>query len=209
MPVYCPPVCELMNSDELMANYYNVNAQAFFEGTVNVDMSSLYGAFLPMLPAGGAILDAGCGSGRDSQYFLSQGFAVTAFDASESLVAMASQHAGLSVQHATFTSFQAALGSFDGIWACASLLHVPADELHDTFAHLAGWLKSDGVFYCSFKYGTEEVERDGRRFTNLDEARLDVQLANTPLSVQQTWITGDLRPGREHEKWLNVLLMKK
>ncbi|KLV04480.1 hypothetical protein ABT56_15220 [Photobacterium aquae] len=192
-----------------MPNYYSVNAQAFFDGTVNVDMSSLYSAFLPVLPFGGAILDAGCGSGRDSHYFVGQGFAVTAFDASDAMVALASEYSGLSVHHATFSTFTAPPASFDGIWACASLLHVPADELHATFAHLATLLKPEGLFYCSFKYGKEEVERDGRRFTNLDEVGLGALLVDTLLTVKQTWITGDLRPGRDHEKWLNALLVKR
>ncbi|RJG50512.1 hypothetical protein D1Z90_03260 [Motilimonas pumila] len=69
-------------------------------------------------------------------------------------------------------------------------------------------LKSDGAFYCSFKYGDDEVERDQRTFTNLNEFLLSQVLQGTSLTVQSTWVTSDLRPSRQQEQWLNAILIK-
>lgn len=189
-------------------SYYDDNARSFFDGTVAVEMAPLYERFLPLIKPQGKILDAGCGSGRDSLYFINHNYQVVAFDASPALVDLASKHTQQPVKLAQFLSFDAPADQFDGIWACASLLHVPYSLLTETFIHLAKMLKSDGAFYCSFKYGDDEVERDQRTFTNLNECLLSQVLQGTSLTVQSTWVTSDLRPGRQQEQWLNAILMK-
>lgn len=189
-------------------DYYDQHAEPFFDETVRVDMSSLYCRFLPRLPEPAAILDAGCGSGRDAQAFSRLGHAVTAFDASPALVTLAERHFGKPVHCLRFhdITWQHA---FDGIWACASLLHVPLAELTEVVQRLRNALKSDGILYASFKYGSGEREHQGRRFTDLDEPGLAALLAEVPgLAEVETWITGDLRPGREAERWLNTLLRR-
>ena len=191
----------------MFSSYYNQNAQAFFTGTANVEMTTLYDKFVPSIAKGARILDAGCGSGRDSKYFASQGFKVQAFDASEQLVELARKHTGLNVIKATFLEFEPT-EQVDAIWACASLLHVAKTELSKTIIHLSTMLKNKGIFYCSFKYGDEEVERDGRRFTNVNELSLPGYLDDSILTIKEQWITNDLRPDREHEKWLNCILVK-
>jgi len=188
--------------------YYNTNAKEFYDGTIDVDMNSLYSRFVPLLPTNANIVDAGCGSGRDTKYFVSKGFNVTAFDASEKLVALAEQFTNQVIQHSTFLDFQSETARFDAIWACASLLHVPYNDLARTLSHLSQSLKSGGIFYCSFKYGDNEVERNGRRFTNLNETELRKLIRDTSLTIEEQWITSDLRVGREDEKWLNVILKK-
>ena len=170
-------------------------------------MSPLYQEFLSSIPADGHIVDAGCGSGRDSRYFFEQGFTVTAFDASPALVELAKKHTDLPVLLNTFSEFSASKPA-DGIWACASLLHVPFNELTATFTQLAKSLKTGGVFYCSFKYGAGEVVREGRHFTNLNETLLAEVLQDTGLTVDKHWQTGDQREGRESERWLNAILIK-
>lgn len=187
--------------------YYHANAAAFHADTAEVDMSELYAEFVPLIPKGAHIVDAGCGTGRDALAFQAQGFQVSAFDASEALIAIAQQRLGVHALQCTFTEFQAK-EPVAAIWACASLLHVPFSELPSTFSHLAAQLVSQGVLYCSFKYGDNEVERGGRRFTNLNEVLLTNVLQNTNLTIQKIWITGDARPGREHEQWLNAILVK-
>lgn len=187
--------------------YYDQHADAFIAGTLDVQMQSLYDKFLPHLPAGAHILDAGCGSGRDSRYFLQQGFVVTALDASWPLVLHARTLTGLPVLHCRFDEFVASQ-PLDAIWACASLLHVPQAELVLVMDHLARQLRRGGLFYCSFKYGVGEVSRDGRSFTHLDESGLAALLTKLPLSVVECWQTADLRPGRQEERWLNVLLRR-
>ncbi|TOB16037.1 SAM-dependent methyltransferase, partial [Vibrio parahaemolyticus] len=133
-------------------SYYNQHAQEFFDSTVHVEMDSLYREFLPLVQKGGNILDAGCGSGRDSKVFKELGFQVHAIDASAVLAKLAEELIEQPVQIATFQDFESEK-RFDAIWACASLLHVPFDELPHSFLNLSKSLKNNGVFYCSFKYG--------------------------------------------------------
>lgn len=188
-------------------SFYNNNADSFFNDTVKVDLSDLYENFTPLLQPQAKILDAGCGAGRDSKYFIEQGFKVTAFDASAELANKASEYIGIKVMDNTFANFKSST-KFDAIWACASLLHVPSSELSASFVNLAQQLKTAGIFYCSFKYGTNDIERNGRYFTNADEARLAQFIENTGLEIKNSWVTGDARPNRQDEKWLNAILVK-
>ncbi|EGQ7993910.1 class I SAM-dependent methyltransferase [Vibrio vulnificus] len=189
--------------------YYTENAQSFFESTVSVDVQKLYDQFLPHLDPNSAILDAGCGSGRDAKHFKALGFRVTAFDANQALVELASRHLEQHVIHAKFDTFGAEPNSFDGIWACASLLHVPDKELGATFLTLSQLLRPQGLFYCSFKYGQAAQVRNGRFFTDMDEHKLHATLTTSPLTIKQTWVTSDVRPGRGSEQWLNAILIRR
>ncbi|MBV5273652.1 MAG: class I SAM-dependent methyltransferase [Lamprocystis purpurea] len=192
--------------DDDTTAYYRANADTFFADTLAVDMAPLYARFLPHLPVGGRILDAGCGSGRDALAFRERGYAVTAFDASAELAALAAAHLGQPVQVLRFQDLERTQ-AFDGIWACASLLHVPGAELPEVLRRLAMALRPGGVLYASFKYGSGEREHHGRRFTDLDEAGLATLLTQVQgLTELETWTTGDRRPGRESERWLNALL---
>lgn len=188
-------------------NYYDQNAQEFFDGTINVDMASLYSEFIPLITKASFILDAGCGSGRDSKAFKQLGFKVHAIDASEELGKLAKAQINQEVEITTFQQFSSPQ-RFDAIWACASLLHVPMNELPRTVKNLAKHLKPKGVFYCSFKYGDNEIERNGREFTNLNETLLEKVITGSGITVLKTWCTYDLRKGRESEKWLNAILIK-
>lgn len=189
-------------------NYYQNNAQTFFDGTVNVDMSSLYETFTRSLAPSARVLDAGCGSGRDAKAFMEMGYQVEAFDASSALVEMARAHTGLPVQLMTFADV-AWKAEFDGIWCCASLLHIPAVELPGVMQKLADALKAGGVWYVSFKYGNGEREVDGRRFTDMDEMGLRRMVeAVSDIEIQALWTTRDARPGRD-EVWLNGILLKR
>ncbi|UJF21372.1 class I SAM-dependent methyltransferase [Shewanella sp. OMA3-2] len=189
-------------------DFYNQHSDAFYSDTVNVNMTALYNEFVPLIPLTGTILDAGCGSGRDSAYFIKQGFKVTAFDASEALVNKARLYTGLEVSLATFDSFDTRF-KFDAIWACASLLHVPSPLITTTFKRLASHLAVGGIFYCSFKYGDDDISRGGRFFTNANEERLASFIAHSDLSIKKTWITQDVRPDRQDDKWLNAILIKR
>ncbi len=188
--------------------YYDTNADEFYNNTVSVDMKPLYDAFLKKLPAKASVVDAGCGSGRDSKFLISEGFNVIAFDQSKALAQKACELTGLNVLAESFLSMEIPEKSQDAIWACASLLHVSFDDLPKTFDHMANWLKASGVFYCSFKYGDAEKKRGERSFTDMNEARLNEVIKNTSLNIKSTWITDDRRKGREDERWFNALLIK-
>lgn len=195
-------------------NWYQDNAPAFIAATAQLDLSALYSRFLPLLPPQGQILDFGCGSGRDSLAFARAGFAVLALDPCAAFVAHLRQE---SEQHGLTERLQARLGSvealtaderFDGIWACASLLHLPKAELPAVLARLAGALKPGGVLYASFKHGSFAGERNGRYFTDLEHAAAETLVAQTPgLVLRELWQTEDLRPERV-ESWLNVLAQR-
>ncbi|MFV1975806.1 MAG: class I SAM-dependent methyltransferase [Candidatus Scalindua sp.] len=187
-------------------DYYEQNAREFFQATYCVDLSSLYDDFLKFLPCNSNILDVGCGSGRDSKAFLGLGYRVLAIDASPAIAKLAEKYIQQPVEicRAQDISY---VQQFDGIWACASLLHVPRCDLSDTLQRLLKALKPDGILYVSFKYGSNEYERDGRHFTNMNEAELARILTNiNGFREIKTWITEDFRPDRLNENWLNILL---
>ena len=188
-------------------SYYQQHAQRFFDETAWVDMSELYNCFLAYLPPGARILDAGCGSGRDARAFLAHGYAVEAFDASSEMAQRAQALTGLPVSVMRFEDFNSP-ARYDGIWCCASLLHVAEADLPAVFARLANALKPNGAWYVSFKLGRGEREKDGRRFTDMNEARLHELIRALPeLEVKAVWQTADKRVGR-NEAWLNGLMMK-
>ena len=187
--------------------YYNRHARQFVDDTLDVDMGSLYAPFLAELPVNAHILDAGCGSGRDALAFQNLGHQISAFDASEQLAGHASQLLGVTVPVKRFDEVEE-IERYDGIWACASLLHVPARQLPDVFARLWRALRSGGVLYCSFKQGQGERQQQGRHFTDADETRIAEWTQALPgLSRTTCWLTVDQRPGRD-EQWLNVLLSR-
>ena len=188
--------------------FYEDNAEQFAKSTLDVDMSPVYKRFLAALPQAGRILDVGCGAGRDVAAFLKLGYSVEAFDASAQLVKIASEVSGIAIEHSTFLAFESEQ-RFAGIWACASLLHVPAAQMSGTLRHLGQFLQPQGVMYVSFKYAENDTERDGRDFTNCTEQRLEGFLQGSGLQLDTFWISTDQRPGRTDEQWLNALLTAK
>ena len=189
-------------------NYYNEKSDLFAGETTDLEFSSIQDSFLKYLEPGSLILDFGCGSGRDSRYFMSKGFNVEAIDGSEEMVKIASKVTGLPVRQMMFNELDEN-ERYDGIFACASILHVPYNELPDIFARLKRAVKKNGYIYVSFKYGDYEGYRNGRYFTDLNEERFSSLLEEVKgLTIMEETITSDARKGREDEKWLNVILRK-
>ena len=153
-------------------------------------------------------MDYGCGSGRDTKYFLEQGYKVTAIDGSQELCKLASEYTGIPVKHMLFRDLDKK-EAYDGIWACSSILHVPVNELQDIIKKMANALRAHGIIYTSFKYGTFEGERNGRYFTDMTEETFAKLIQDMDeLEIEEQWITSDIRPGRGEEKWLNLILRK-
>ena len=186
--------------------YYDDHAEEFISGTFDVDMADLYRPFLEYMPQGGRILDAGCGSGRDSLAFLRLGYEVVSIDASERMVEATRSVTGGDVQQMTFESVDFE-HEFDAIWACASLLHVPRKKLGGVFVVLGKALKPDGILYLSFKHGNGERTENGRYFNDLDEVALRSLFASEcRLEIVKLWISEDVRNERRgNHKWLNAL----
>lgn len=190
-------------------NYYDTNAKDFVEGTLNVDFKATQDKFINKLPSKGYILDFGCGSGRDTKYFLARDFNVDAIDGSIELCKIASEYTNIKVRHMYFNELSI-VNKYDGIWACSSILHLSLDDLVDVFKRMSKALKDEGIIYTSFKYGDFSGERNGRYFTDMTEDSFAKLIANVDnLKVEEQWITADVRPQRGNEKWLNLILRKK
>lgn len=188
--------------------YYNTNAASFASSTRSVDFTQTQDKFLCLLSPAATILDFGCGSGRDTKYFLDVGMQVDATDGSEELCRLASEYTGIPVRQMLFEELDAK-AQYDGIWACSSILHLPKDALKDVFKKMLEALREHGVIYTSFKYGTFEGERSGRFFTDFTEETFqDFSVDIEGMQIEEMWITGDVRPGRGEERWLNLILRK-
>lgn len=188
--------------------YYNQNAEQFVRGTLLVDFAKTQERFLSKIEKGACVLDFGCGSGRDTKYFLEKGYRVEATDGSAELCRAAAEYTGIPVEQMLFEELDAK-EKYDGIWACSSILHLDKKALCSVLKKMAAALKEKGVIYTSFKYGEFEGERSGRYFTDFTKESFEEYMGNVPeLQMEDCWITGDVRPGRGEEKWLNLILRK-
>ena len=191
--------------DEATIQYYEDHAETFTANTINADIGDLRSRFQAHMPEGARILDFGCGSGRDTKAFLEEGYCVDAADGSEELCRSASEFTGVPVRHMLFQELSVK-NQYDGIWACASILHLPKKELLEVFHRITAALKPGGVLYTSFKYGTFEGMRNGRYFSDFTEETFSEFIKQIPdLDVFEQWTTQDVRPGRGEEQWLNIL----
>lgn len=198
-----------MSSDNSTLDYYNSNAKDFVSDTVDVAFTDIQDIFLEYIPNGGKVLDFGCGSGRDTKYFLSKGYDVDATDGSEELCKIASEYAGVKVKQMLFEELDE-IEKYDGVWACASLLHVEKKLLPDIMKKIVFATTTGGVVYMSFKYGDFEGVRNGRFFTYLTEESFGEVLKAVPeLVIEKLWTSADVRAERGEERWLNIVLKKR
>lgn len=189
-------------------DYYNTNAHSFVSSTLSVDFTQTQDKFLHLLPSAATILDFGCGSGRDTKCFFDAGMQVDATDGSEELCRLASEYTGIPVRQMLFEELDAK-AQYDGIWACSSILHLSKESLKDVLRKMIAALKENGIIYTSFKYGMFEGERNGRFFTDFTEETFREFVADVDgIRIEEMWITGDVRPGRGDERWLNLILRK-
>lgn len=197
------------NKDQKTIDYYNAHAKDFAQSTTNLDFHEVQDRFLSKLSVGAKILDYGCGAGRDAKYFFEKGFCVTATDGSKELCKVANQLAGVCVKQMLFSELDAT-EEYDGIWACASILHLRKKELMDVIPRMIRAVKTDGYLYMSFKYGTFEGYRGERYFTNFTEESFGEFIKQfSDITIMEQWISSDVRPGRGEEKWLNLILQKR
>lgn len=188
--------------------YYNKNAQAFIDRTFELDVTELTKVFLEQIPEGGTILDMGCGSGRDSKFFKEHGYDVYAVDASEMMIEHTSRFLGDRAVLAAFDEYEPDV-MFDGIWASASLLHVPEEEMVKTVRRYFDMLKDNGVFHMSFKVRDEHFTKGLRSFTCYDKERLRAMIREVGgLQEISVYTTEDMREDNFGEKWVNGLFKK-
>jgi SAM-dependent methyltransferase len=196
------------NALDLNRAFYEEHAVEYCKQTENLDLRALYDIFLRQLPPASAILDAGSGSGRDGAAFVSQGYRVTAIDSSPAMV-RASRNKGLDALLITFQEMEFE-ECFDGIWACASLLHIPRTEMPDVLRRFARALRPRGIFYASLKEGKgERVAEDGRFFSyfSLDEFE-NLLTTDKLFSIIRAWKSEDPDSSGGNSPWLNFLAKK-
>mgnify|MGYP006137316183 FL=1 len=144
-------------ADTTVSHYEN-NALSFWHGTKDHDVSQNYERFLAQFAATGQldILDFGCGPGRDLAYFKSLGHRAVGLDGSASFCAMARENTGCSVLHQSFLSLDVGEAAFDGIFANASLFHIPKQEFVRVLLQLQRALRPGGILFSSNPRGNSE-----------------------------------------------------
>lgn len=168
-------------------DFYDSDPEGYADRTSAADMSLSMDRFLRHLSKGARILDLGSGSCRDTVTFRNMGFDVIPADASEGMRRVARERLGIDVIPAEFSSLD--LRGFDAVWANASLLHVPSEDLPDVLSRVRRALNDGGILYCSFKHGDFEGERDGRHYTDMTPERLTALLEDCGFSLLDVWIS--------------------
>ena len=189
-------------------SFYDSNAEQYVAETIDLDISENRDIFLTYIPKAGHILDLGCGSGRDSRFFIDNNYSVTAVDGSKKIAKVASDYIGQEVELKTFQELDYKY-QFDGVWACASLLHCPKSEITDVFFKIKQALKVNGIVYMSFKYGQgERVDERGRFFNDYIESELsDLITVQAGLNILE--LSTELKPLRSgFQTWLNLIARK-
>ena len=195
-------------SETSTIRFYDDHADEFISGTVDVDMESLYRPFLELVPGDGRILDAGCGSGRDTKAFLERGYQVTASDASGKMIEATTRLTNRPAKQMRIQELEDQ-DEFDAIWACASVLHISRVELDDVLKRFATALRPEGICYLSFKEGNGERTERGRHFTDFTASSLRAKLEQqSSFVIIRVWADNDLRPDQVGERWVNALVRK-
>lgn len=186
--------------------FYDLHGPAYATSTINIDLTAIHDRFLACIPRGGLILDVGSGSGRDTLAFLSRGFRVEALEPSMGLAALSAKLTGV-VPRVERAQDINATDRYDGVWACASLVHIPPHELPAVFGNLLRSARKRAPIYCSFKHGHgARIAADGRPFTDLNEDDLTRILSGFPeITRSVTWISDGEGSARGLDVWLNTI----
>ena len=185
-------------------DFYDANAKEYAAESLTHDVLEDRGRFISKLKKGARILDLGCGSGRDSFTFSRLGYEAVPVDGSENMCREAERYTGLPVRCLTFSELDYE-EEFDGVWACASLLHVPSGELPQVLSLVRRALRKNGVFFCCFKKGDFEGMRDGRRYTDMTSERLGNLLKECGFSDVELWENTAAETG---VRWVNAISRK-
>ncbi|WP_446811479.1 class I SAM-dependent methyltransferase [Methylomonas sp. 2BW1-5-20] len=191
-------------------NHYNQNAESYWQGTKDHDVTQNYTAFLGALPQSGTldILDLGCGPGRDVFYFKSLGHRPVGLDGSEAFCRMARAYSGCRILQQSMLSLDLPAQGFDGVFANASLFHVPSRELPRVLNELYAALRPAGILFISNPRGSGEGW-SGQRYGNfmeLDASR--VFLTNAHFEILDHYYRPPGKP-RPEQPWLAITAKKR
>lgn len=190
-------------------DYYNKNAKLYFEQTVEGKLSENYNKFLSKIPEEAYILDFGCGSGRDSKYFMEKGYKVKAIDGSIEMCKLASEYINQSVECMKFNELNEE-NTYDAIWACSSILHVEKEELPNILNKMIKALKANGIIFTAFKKGEGYEIKDGKYYNFLTKEELESTLSKISKNVKIVDYFETLSSTKRPEKvvWSNYILHK-
>lgn len=157
---------ELREISSTTLGHYQESAQSFWAGTRKHDVSQNIEALISHLPGPPpqTILDLGCGPGRDLAVFRSRGYVAVGLDGAEEFVRMAREHAGCEVLHQDLLELDLPDERFDGVFANASLFHVPSQELPRVLRELWTSLKPGGALFSSNPRGPNREGWSGNRY---------------------------------------------
>lgn len=194
--------------DKRTIDYYNRNADSYYWNTVGVDMSVFRKKFASYLPNEASVIDMGCGSGRDVMAFSDMGHDAAGLDAAKELLKLAEERLEIKTIAADMSEYKAA-SPYDGIWCCASLIHLSDEEKARFFRNLERNLKPGGVLFVSVKEGIETGrDGDGVYTNNCTWEELKRYLESAGCGILEDRVTTDAM-GRSGVKWLNVFAKKK
>lgn len=189
-------------------DYYERYAVPYYEATIDQDMTEIMAPFIEQLEEGAEVLDLGCGSGRDTLTLMEQGFIVTGMDGSAKMCELAGIYTDQEILQLKFEEMEFD-DVFDGIWACASLVHVTPQEMPDIMKRIICALKEDGVLYFSVSEGERDGIYSGRYFHDYTKQEIKELIRNFPqLELIDLWRTDDVGNDQQDKKWLNVLVKK-
>lgn len=185
-------------------DFYDRNAAEYAERAYSRNLDFLLEPFCQAVPAGGRVLDLGSGPGRDSLALTARGYAVISIDRSLGLLRQHRERGGSNLVRGDLSWLPFRNGVFDGVWACASLLHVAKARLIFTLNEARRVLRSEGVLFLSVKAGAgESTDADGRFWALYEEGELADALTIAGFLPLEHSRSADLA-GRDVE-WINLL----
>jgi SAM-dependent methyltransferase len=190
--------------------HYDEKASSFWEGTRDHDVSQNYEAFLSALPQGLKLnlLELGCGPGRDVLYFKKLGHEVEGLDGSIEFCKMARSYTGCTIHQQNFLELNLPSGKYHGIFANASLFHVPRQEMVRVLKDLYRALKLEGILFTSNPKGDVEGWMGNRYGTYMELAYFEGRLQKAGFRIIHHYFRPkDLPPEEQH--WLAIVSQKK
>lgn len=188
-------------------DYYNKNAKEYFEKTYNADMNIQYELFLKHLGNNGKILDFGCGSGRDALYFKKLGYEIDAIDGSKELCKLATKYVGINVRCMKFNELNV-VNTYDGIWACSSLVHIDKKEMIEILKKMRNALKQDGIAYIAMKSGIGEENIGGRYFSYIEKEEFIKIINSLNFELIDFLSTKSVTNNEEKRSWDSYVIKK-
>ena len=188
-----------------MKDYYQKNYLKYHHQTVSIDPASFLSPLIRCLSPSSAILDVGCGSGRDMRWLKDRGFQPTGFELSQGLATLARRHSGCRVMEGGFQVYDFSGMDMDALLLVGALVHVPHNQFSGTLSNIVRALKPGGYMLITMKEGEDATQAaEGRIFHLWRDEELRVVFGNLNLKVVD--FTRQVSKIRETDVWLGYVL---